>query len=113
MCSQERDAQPFLTPISLMLVMPILLGVAIAQNPDHLAARILSFVPFFTPSLMLFRFTIQPPPAWEIAATWGTLVAGTAAMFWIASRVFRTGILMTGKRPTLPEIVRWIGATPS
>ncbi|NNE43593.1 MAG: ABC transporter permease, partial [Gemmatimonadetes bacterium] len=109
-CTTERDAQPFLTPISLMLVLPILLGIAIAQNPDHGVARALSFVPFLTPSLMMFRYTIQPVSAAEIAATWTTLVASTVAMFWVASRVFRTGILMTGKRPTLPEIARWIGA---
>lgn len=109
-CSEERDAQPFLTPISLMLIFPILLGLTIAQNPDHLFARVLSFVPFFTPSLVLFRFTIQPPPAWEMAATWIVLAAGTVAMFWISSKVFRTGILLTGKRPTIPEIARWVWA---
>ncbi|MGQ0721580.1 MAG: ABC transporter permease [Candidatus Eiseniibacteriota bacterium] len=109
-CSSERDAQPFLTPISLLLVLPVMAGFAIAQNPDHLAARVLSFVPLVTPSLMVFRYTIQPPPAWEIAATWLVLVASTVGMFWISARVFRTGILMIGKRPTLPEIARWVWA---
>jgi ABC-2 type transport system permease protein len=109
-CSSERDAQPFLTPISLLLVLPVMAGFAIAQNPDHLAARLLSFVPLVTPSLMVFRYTIQPPPAWEIAATWLVLVASTVGMFWISARVFRTGILMIGKRPTLPEIARWVWA---
>jgi ABC-2 type transport system permease protein len=109
-CSSERDAQPFLTPISLLLILPVMAGFAIAQNPDHIAARLLSFVPLITPSLMVFRYTIQPPPAWEIAATWLALVASTVLMFWIAARVFRTGILMVGKRPTLPEIARWVWA---
>lgn len=109
-CSEERDAQPFLTPISLMLIFPILLGFTIAQNPDHILARVLSFIPFFTPSLVLFRFTIQPPPVGEMVATWLVLVAGTVAMFWISSKVFRTGILLTGKRPTIPEIARWVWA---
>jgi ABC-2 type transport system permease protein len=109
-CSSERDAQPFLTPISLLLVLPVMAGLSIAQNPDHLAARLLSFVPLVTPSLMVFRYTIQPPPAWEIAATWIVLVASTVGMFWVSARVFRTGILMVGKRPTLPEIARWVWA---
>lgn len=109
-CRSEREAQPFLTPVSLMLLVPSLLGVAIAQNPDHWIARVLSFVPFFTPSLMLFRNTIQEIPAWEIAATWTTLVIGTIAMFWVAARIFRVGILITGKRPSLPEVMRWVGA---
>jgi ABC-2 type transport system permease protein len=108
-CSSEREAQPFLTPVSLTLLLPSVLGVAIAQNPDHLFARLMSFVPFFTPSLMLFRFTIKEPPTWEIIATWTTLVLGTIAMFWVAARIFRVGILLTGKRPSLPEVFRWVG----
>jgi ABC-2 type transport system permease protein len=107
-CPSERDAQPFLTPISLLLILPVMLGFAIAQSPDHVLVRIASFVPFFTPSLMLFRFTILPPPAWEIAATWIALVAATAAMFRAASRIFRVGILLTGKRPTIPEVAHWV-----
>lgn len=109
-CSSEREAQPFMTPISLMLMLPAMLGLTLGQNPDHIVARVMSFVPFFTPSLMLFRSVIQPPPAWEIAATWLTLTGFTVAMFWVSSRVFRVGILLTGKRPTVPEIARWIWA---
>lgn len=109
-CHQERDAQPFMTPISLLLILPVMLGFAIAQSPDHVLVRVASFVPFLTPSLMMFRFTIQPPPAWELAATWLALVAATVAMFWASSRIFRIGILMTGKRPTVPEVARWIRA---
>jgi ABC-2 type transport system permease protein len=109
-CPAERDAQPVLTPISLTLILPVMLGFAIAQSPDHVLVRTASFVPFFTPSLMLFRFTIKQPPLWELGATWLSLVAGTAAMFWASSRIFRVGILLTGKRPTIPEIARWVWA---
>ena len=105
--SSEREAQPFVTPLSLTLVFPVMMGIAIAQSPDHWLARALSFFPLLTPSLMLFRFAIKAPPAWEIAATWLVLVLGTIAMFWAASRIFRVGILLTGKRPTFPEIVKW------
>ncbi len=108
--SSEREAQPFLTPISLTLLLPVMLGIAIAQNPDHWLARALSFFPPLTPSLMLFRFVIKEPPAWEIAATWVTLVLATALMFAGAARVFRVGILITGKRPSLPEVWRWAWA---
>ncbi len=107
-CATERDAQPFLTPISLTLVLPVMLGMAIAQAPDHWLARVFSFFPPLTPSLMLFRYAIKEPPAWEIAATWITLALSTGAMFIVASRVFRVGILLTGKRATLPEIARWV-----
>jgi ABC-2 type transport system permease protein len=109
-CHSERDAQPFLTPISLMLILPVMLGFAIAQSPDHVLVRIASFVPFFAPSLMMFRWTIQAPPAWEIAATWIALLAATIAMFWASSRIFRVGILLTGKRPTIAEVARRLRA---
>jgi ABC-2 type transport system permease protein len=109
-CHAERDAQPFLTPISLMLILPVMLGFAIAQSPDHALVRIASFIPFFAPSLMLFRWTIHPPPPGEIAATWAALVAATCVMFWASSRIFRIGILLTGKRPTIAEVARWVRA---
>jgi ABC-2 type transport system permease protein len=109
-CNSEREAQPFLTPISMMLIFPVMIGFVIAQSPDHLLARVFSFIPFFTPSLMLFRFAIKEPPAWEIAATWGVLMVSTVGMIWASSRIFRVGILMYGKRPTIPEIIRWVGA---
>ena len=105
--SSEREAQPFLTPLSIILIFPVIMGIAIAQNPDHWLARVLSFFPLLTPSLMLFRFAIKEPPIWEVAATWGFLLLCTVVMFWAAARVFRVGILLTGKRPTLPEVARW------
>jgi ABC-2 type transport system permease protein len=107
-CSTERDAQPFLTPISLMLVFPVMIGIMIAQSPDHPLARALSFSPFFTPSLMLFRHAIREPAVWETIATWCTLVACTGVMIAASARIFETGILMTGKRPTIPEVLRWL-----
>jgi ABC-2 type transport system permease protein len=93
-----------------MLILPVMLGFAIAQSPDHVLVRIASFVPFFAPSLMMFRWTIQAPPAWEIAATWIALLAATIAMFWASSRIFRVGILLTGKRPTIAEVARRLRA---
>jgi ABC-2 type transport system permease protein len=107
-CTSEREAQPFLTPISLMLVFPVMIGIMIAQSPDHPAARVLSFIPFFTPSLMLFRHAIREPAVWETIATWCTLVASTGFMIAASARIFETGILLTGKRPTIPEVLRWL-----
>jgi ABC-2 type transport system permease protein len=59
---------------------------------------------------MLFRHAIQEPPVWETLATWGTLVAAAFAMVMLSGRVFEVGVLMTGKRPTIPEIARWLRA---
>ncbi len=107
-CSSERETHPFQTPISLTLAIPVFLGFAILQEPNHVIWHVASFFPLITPSLMLFRFVIRQPPLWEIAATWITLVAATVGMMWAATRVFRVGILIYGKRPTIPEILRWV-----
>lgn len=105
-CATERDAQPFLTPISLMLVFPVMIGLLIAQDPDHPLVRALSFFPFVTPSLMLFRHAIREPAFAETVATWATLVVATGAMTMFSARIFEVGVLMTGKRPTFPELAR-------
>lgn len=107
-CSSERETHPFQTPISLTLAIPVFLGFAILQEPNHVIWHVASFFPLITPSLMLFRFVIRQPPLWEIVATWITLVAATVGMMWTATRVFRVGILIYGKRPTIPEILRWV-----
>lgn len=106
-CNSERETQPFLSPISLMLVLPVMLGVFIAEDPGHILVRVLSFFPPLTPGMILFRHSIRPLPAAEIAAAWTVLVAAAAGMFFVAARVFRVGILMYGKRPSLPEALRW------
>jgi ABC-2 type transport system permease protein len=69
---------------------------------------VLSFIPFLTPSMMIMRIPILMPPAWEIAATLGIMTLSVIGMIWVAGKIFRVGILLTGKRPSLDEIVRWI-----
>lgn len=58
--------------------------------------------------MMFIRLPIIAPPLWEIALSLGILVLSIIALTWIAARIFRVGILLTGKRPSLDEIVRWI-----
>lgn len=67
-----------------------------------------SLFPFFTPILMLVRITMGTTATWEVALSLVLLVLTTLAVAWLAGRIYRVGILMTGKRPTLPELLRWI-----
>jgi ABC-2 type transport system permease protein len=62
-----------------------------------------------SPIVMLVRLLVSSPPAWEIALCLGLLVASVYGMALLASRIFRTGILMSGKRKRFGEILRWIG----
>ena len=70
-------------------------------------ATVLSIVPFTAPLIMFMRITVQTPPLWQIALSLTLLLLTIWGVAWFAGRVYRVGILMYGKKPTLPEIFRW------
>lgn len=104
----EQEAQQITSYISLMLVFPMVLVVPAMQNPDSSLIKILSFIPLLTPAFMVLRVSIQMPPLWEILSTLGILLASAVLMMWVAGKIFRVAILVYGKRPTIPELIRWI-----
>lgn len=104
----EQEAQQITSYVSILLVFPIVMMIPAMQNPDSSLIRILSFVPPLTPALMVLRVSIQIPPTWEILATLGLLIASTVFMMWVAGKIFRTAILVYGKRPSIAELIRWI-----
>jgi ABC-2 type transport system permease protein len=65
-------------------------------------------IPFFSPLLMFARIAVQTPPAWQIALSVAILIATIAGILLLCARIYRVGVLMYGKRPTLPEIVKWL-----
>jgi len=104
----EQEAQQITSYVSLILVFPIVLAVPAMQNPDSMLIRVLSFVPLLTPAFMVLRIPIQMPATWEILSTIGILILSSVFMMWAAGKIFRTAILVYGKRPTIPELIRWI-----
>jgi ABC-2 type transport system permease protein len=104
----EQDAQHFVGPITMTLVLPIVIEFAIIDNPNATWIRVLSFLPPFSPSIMLMRQTFARIDLWEPLLAAAILVVVTVGVAWFSGRVFRIGILMTGKRPTLPEIMKWV-----
>lgn len=104
----EQEAQQITSYVSLVLVFPMVLMVPAMQNPDSPMIRILSFIPLLTPAFMMLRVSIQMPPLWEILTTIGILLASAVLMMWVAGKIFRVAILVYGKRPTIPELIRWI-----
>jgi ABC-2 type transport system permease protein len=104
----EQEAQQITSYVSLMLVFPIVLVMPVMQNPDSSLIRILSFIPLLTPAFMVMRVSIQMPPLWEILSTLGLLLVSAVVMMWIAGKIFRVAILVYGKRPSIPELIRWI-----
>jgi ABC-2 type transport system permease protein len=104
-----QEAQNLLMPVNIVLMLPMLALIPVTQDPNGALAKVLSFIPFFTPFVMMNR-AAGPPALWEYVATSALLIATLLGMFWMAAKVFRVGILMTGKPPKLIELLRWIKA---
>jgi len=106
-CNSLKEAQNLMQPITLVLIVPLLAMIPVVKDPNGTLARVLSFIPPFTPFVMMNRVA-GPPAAWEYAATTILLLGTLAFTVWAAAKIFRVGILMTGKPPKLREILRWV-----
>jgi ABC-2 type transport system permease protein len=106
--NSEQEAQQFLIPVSLFIVVPIMMMTYIITNPSSQTSVIMSLIPFFAPIIMLARIVVETPPFWQIALCILLMVAAILGMIWVVGRIYRVGVLMYGKRPTLPEIIKWI-----
>jgi len=107
----EQEAQQLTSYVVIFLIAPIIFVLPVMQNPDSVLVKVLSYVPLLTPTLMVLRMAVQMPPTWEILATLGILMVTSLFMMWAAGKIFRTAILVYGKRPTIPELIRWLRAT--
>jgi len=103
----EQEAQQVTSYLVMLLVLPIALAFPAMQNPDATWLKVLSFIPFLTPTMMALRIPIQMPSPWEILATILLMVASICLAMIAAGRIFRIAILSTGKSPKLAEILRW------
>jgi ABC-2 type transport system permease protein len=106
--SQESEVQQFSMIIVLPQVIGLVLIVYILSNPGAWPVVLLSLFPPCTPIVMCLRMAAMAVPAWQLALSLLLLLLATYGMVWIASRIYRVGILMYGKRPTLPEMLRWL-----
>ncbi|MDO9549008.1 MAG: ABC transporter permease [Candidatus Marinimicrobia bacterium] len=106
--SSEQDAQQAVSIISIISVFPLLMSSYVITNPDSLLTIILSHMPFVSPFFMILIIGIGAPPFWHIISTSLLLIIFAVFAMIIAGKIFRTAILMTGKRPALPEILQWL-----
>jgi ABC-2 type transport system permease protein len=106
--SNEEDGQQMQIPVTMTIMIPIMLSVLVMQDPNSTTSTVLSFVPFFSPILMFMRISFQTPPAWQILLSIVLMLVTISAMIWLAAKIYRVGVLMYGKRPSLPEVARWL-----
>ena len=105
--SSEQEAQQAQTPIILLLVSSVAVLQPVLASPDGSLARVMSVLPFSAPIMMPLRMSLTPVPGLSIAFSLLAIALGALLAVIIAARVYRVGLLMYGKRPTLREIARW------
>jgi ABC-2 type transport system permease protein len=108
MVNSDQEAQQFVFPVVMLVIIPLMSIWYIIGNPNSQMSLILSLIPFFAPITMFARILVQTPPVWQIVLSFALLMATIVAMIWLVGRIYRVGVLMYGKRPTLPEIIKWI-----
>ena len=108
----ETDTQQFMLPVTLPLTLAYVLSAAIVENPEGQLAFWLSIIPFTSPIAMLVRVAIGIGeggiPLWELILSMVALVVGFIFTVWLAAKIYRTGILMYGKKVSYSELWKWI-----
>jgi ABC-2 type transport system permease protein len=108
MCSSPEEAAQAAQPVMMLLVASIILVQPIMTQPAGTMATVMSLLPFSSPIIMPLVMSGTQVPIWQISASLGGLVLACVGAIWVSARIYRVGLLMTGKRPSMKELVRWI-----
>ncbi len=108
MVTTDQEAQQMQWPAMVPIILSVFLMNPVLQDPNSQLSFWLSIVPFFAPILMMVRVLVEQPPAWQLALCLALMLATIYGLLSLSSRIYRIGILMYGKRPTLPELRRWL-----
>jgi ABC-2 type transport system permease protein len=108
-CSTPQDAQQLAYTLILPIMIPVFFMAPIIQRPNGAMAIVMSFIPPFTPVVMLLRQALPGGvPWWQPWVGLAGIIACALGVVWLASRIFRIGILASGKTPKLPELLQWV-----
>ncbi|HUQ30672.1 MAG TPA: ABC transporter permease [Pyrinomonadaceae bacterium] len=108
MVTTTQEGGQVAMPVLFMLIIGFYFSFPIIRSPASPLAFWVSMIPFFSPITMLVRIVSQTPPFWQIALSLGIGFATVILLTWLAARIYRIGMLMYGKRATIPEVMRWI-----
>jgi len=106
--NNQQEAQQMAGIVIVFLVAPWMIFMPVINDPDSTLAVVSSLIPMFTPLIMMLRIAIKMPPTWQIGLAYLLTLSACVAVIWLAGRVYRVGILMYGKKPSLKEIWRWV-----
>lgn len=108
MCSSQEEATQAAQPVMMLLVATIILVQPILTAPTGTMATVMSILPFSSPIIMPMVMSGTQVPAWQLAASLASLAVAVYGSIWLSARIYRVGLLMTGKRPSLKELARWV-----
>lgn len=106
-CNTLKEAQNFMGPVQVVLMVPLFTMMFIPRDPNGTLATILSWIPLYTPFVMMNRAAADPPLR-DLVGTLVMMAVSAAGMLWLSGRIFRIGILRTGQPPKLLELARWV-----
>lgn len=108
MVTNTQEGGQVAMPIIFLLVIAFYMSFLVIRSPNSAFAFWVSMVPFFSPITMIVRIVSQTPPLWQIALSLVIGFGTVGLLIWLASRVYRVGMLMYGKKATIPEVLRWV-----
>ena len=110
-CSDLKDSQSMMQPVMVFLLLPMFASAIVLRQPNAPLSVAASLFPTAAPFLMLIRLAMTPPPPiWQVVLSVALTLGTTALFIWAAAKIFRVGLLMQGKPPNLPELLKWIRA---
>jgi ABC-2 type transport system permease protein len=103
-----QEAQQVAGSMSILFAIPAIVMPMVINSPSSPTSTVMSLIPLFTPILMPLRIFVETPPVWQIALGYVLTIGFLLLMVWFCGRIYRVGILMYGKKPTIPELLRWV-----
>jgi ABC-2 type transport system permease protein len=105
-CNTIKEAQSYMSVLTIIMMVPLLTMTFIPKDPNGGLARLLSWIPLYTPFTMMNRAAADPP-LFDLIGTLVLLLGSTAIALWMTGKIFRIGILRTGQPPRVVEMIRW------
>ena len=108
-CSNLKDSQSMIQPAMMLIILAYLGSFVVMRAPESGLAVGMSLFPTIAPFAMVLRLALPPgPPLWQVLLSVALVVGSTGVIIWAAARIFRVGLLMQGKPPNLPELLKWV-----
>jgi len=107
-CNTIKEAQSYMGVLTMIMMVPIMTMTFIPKDPNGMLARVLSWIPIYSPFTMMNRAAADPP-LFDLIGTFVMMAVTTVVALWMAGKIFRIGILRTGQPPRIIEMLCWVG----